>query len=129
MESGKKKIKSEFIRGISGVYKGVSEALKRVFPRKNRILEITLVLLLLILGLALYLTLSKEKEYTYERFEYINKELNEGINAYRLEDFDKAEMLLLNVLENAKVKKIKSKAALYLGNIYHINNKYKNEGC
>ena len=97
MESGKKKIKSEIIRRISGVYKGVSEALKRVFPRKNRILEITLVLLLLILGLALYLTLSKEKEYTYERFEYINKELNEGINAYRLEDFDKAEILLLNV--------------------------------
>lgn len=124
MESGKKKIKSEFIRGISGVYKGISEALKRVFPQKNRILEISLVVFLLILGLALYLTLSKDKEYSYERFEYVNKELNEGINAYRLEDFDKAEMLLLNVLENAKVKKVKSKAALYLGNIYHINNNY-----
>ena len=124
MELGRKKIKSNFFSKVINAIKAFGYALKKIFWYKKRILEISLVFLLLILGMAAFLTLSRDKEETALQFDYINKELNEGINAYRLEDFNKAEILLSKIYESTKRKKVKSRSALYLGNIYYKMNNF-----
>ena len=103
-------MKTLFIR-IVGVLKGF-------FSNKKRVFEAVLSILLIVLGLALYFSLSNT-----EQIDYKIRELNDGINAYRLEQYDKAEILLLKTVEISKQKKIKSLATLYLGNIYYrLNN-------
>lgn len=110
---------------LTTVLRRSKDTIKKIFTSKKRIIEFSLTILLLILGLAVYLTLSDKKgDILHERYDYTNKELNEGTNAYRLENFDKAEILFLKAIESTRRKKVKSLAALYLGNIYYKMNNY-----
>jgi tetratricopeptide (TPR) repeat protein len=93
--------------------------------KKRRFIEVSVAFLLVVLGLALYLTFSNRWEKTVPEPQlYMIQELEEAVNNYRLENFERAEMLLNGVLENAKNRPAKSKAALYLGNIYYKRTQY-----
>jgi len=85
----------------------------------KRLIEVFAALLLIILGLAVYLALSmKQENGTSSVYDYRNKDLYEAFNAYRMEQYDRAEMLFLKAQDTTRKKKIKSVAHLYIGNIY-----------
>lgn len=98
---------------------------KEIFLQRKRVLQYLLTISLLILGLAIYFTLTDEKEKARNgRLDYVNKDLVAGVNLYRLENYERAEVLLKRSLESAKGKKTKSFAALYLGNIRYEKGNY-----
>ncbi|MCK5095669.1 MAG: tetratricopeptide repeat protein, partial [Spirochaetes bacterium] len=107
------------------IFKKLILKFQEVFLKRKRILQYFLTISLLILGLAIYFSLTDEKEKARNgRFDYVNKDLVAGVNLYRLENYERAEVLLKRSLESAKGKKTKSFAALYLGNILYKKGKY-----
>ena len=87
-------------------------------PRK-RLIEILFAGALILLGLALYLTLSREQTGKPPSVvDYRNTQLNEALTAYRMEKFDRAEMLFLKAIDSTRKRREKSIAYLYIGNIY-----------
>lgn len=99
--------------------------MKKLRGEKKRIFEISLAVCVVIFGLALYFTLSTKKKIPpSEEIVYRSASLIEAVNAYRLEELDRAEILFRDSLENAKKKQIKSRAALYLGNISYRRGDY-----
>jgi tetratricopeptide (TPR) repeat protein len=51
--------------------------------------------------------------------------LREGVNQYRLGNHERARLLLMDMLQNAREKRTKSMAALYLGNIAFQSGDYE----
>jgi tetratricopeptide (TPR) repeat protein len=99
--------------------------MKKLLAERKRIIEISLAAIVLTFGLAFYFTLSRKKETpVYEEISFRSASLNEAINAYRLEEFDRAELLFRDSLANDRKKKVKSRAALYLGNISYRRGDY-----
>jgi tetratricopeptide (TPR) repeat protein len=99
--------------------------MKKLLGDRKRILEISFAVLVVVFGLAFYFTLStKKKTPPSEEIVYRSASLIEAINAYRLDELDRAEILFRDSLENARKKKIKSRAALYLGNISYRRRDY-----
>ena len=99
--------------------------MKKLLGERKKILEISLAVCVVVFGLALYFTLSTKKRIpSAEETEYRFASLIEAVNAYRLEELDRAEILFKDALENTRKKKIKSRAALYLGNISYRRGDY-----
>jgi len=117
MEFGKKK------RGRGE--KRFKNTLKQILKKRWRIIEYSLTLLLLIVGFFTYLSFQKRKEAVLPlRPELLDKSFREGVYHYRLENYDRSELLFKSVLEHSRKKKIKSFAALYLGNICFREEEY-----
>jgi tetratricopeptide (TPR) repeat protein len=99
--------------------------LKKLIAERKKIIEVSLAAIVLIFGLAFYFSLSRKKQTpVYEEISYRSDTLIEAINAYRLEELDRAELLFRDSLANDRKKKIKSRAALYLGNIAYRKGDY-----
>jgi len=54
-----------------------------------------------------------------------DRNLRDALNYYRLEEYDRCELLLKHVLDQAGRRRTKSLAALYLGNIYFKKNDFE----
>jgi len=78
---------------------------------------------LLLAGILAYFLIQKNNAPNITlRPEVFDKNLREALNYYRLEEYDRCEMLLQHVLARTGKRRIKSMAALYLGNIYFKKN-------
>ncbi len=98
--------------------------IKKIFSKK-RLIEYFLPLLLLILGLVTYLVLTNRKEKLLPpQIDIRDQAFINAIYQYRLENLDRAEILFTKILEDGKMKKRKSLATLYLGNIYFKRGNY-----
>jgi len=86
--------------------------------RARNVLGYTILAFLIGLSVAAFLMLQHPHEpavpFEYERAE---EGLREGINQYRQGNFERARLLLQNILGNTRENRTASMAALYLGNI------------
>jgi len=115
MESEKKKINIKKLKTWASKY----------FSGKKRLIEYLLTILLLIASTGTYLLLIRHKIPTYKiHYETSHTEFNNAINNYRLENYDKAEVLFTRILDSSKKKKMKNLSAFYLGNIYYFKGNY-----
>jgi tetratricopeptide (TPR) repeat protein len=91
------------------------------FRGRRAFLELSLIIFLLALSFALYLTLARrgEREKGTAAFRSRSR-FEDGLNLYRLEDYERAGFILRGVLDKPHSKKEGSLAALYLGNIAYL---------
>jgi tetratricopeptide (TPR) repeat protein len=91
---------------------------KNLDKRGRSIVGYAIVAFLLGIGITAYFMLQSEggtpKSFNHEIAE---EGLREGINQYRLQNYERARLLLLDMIQNAREKRTASMAALYLGNI------------
>jgi len=96
----------------------------KLFEGKKQFIELALVVFILLLALALYLTLSGNGQKGARVRYKADDELTEGLNHYRLENYERASFILREAEETARTKKVKSLAALYLGNISYKQGRF-----
>lgn len=100
-----------------------------LLSRRKRFIEYALVLVLLVTSVFIYISLAKKRVYeprlSSTSIALSERDLSNGLNQYRLENYERAEILLLKVMESSKRKKIKSTASLYLGNIHFKKANFK----
>jgi tetratricopeptide (TPR) repeat protein len=99
--------------------------LKSFFLKYRKTLLYAAAVLPLVISLITYFAINKKDGFQSDSFDYYNRDLIEGINNYRLENYDRAEMLLKRAAEGSKRKKIDSAAFLYLGNIEYQKGNYR----
>jgi tetratricopeptide (TPR) repeat protein len=99
--------------------------LKLILKSRSHLIELSIVISLMVLGVFAYLMIQNRPGLkTQEEEKLPDRNLQEGLYHYRLDNLDRAEMLFLNVFEHSKRKKIQSLAAVYLGNIYFKKGEY-----
>ncbi len=74
--------------------------------------------------LAYFLVQKSGTSNIFIRPDIFDRTLREALNYYRLEEYDRCELLLKHVLSESGRRRTKSLAALYLGNIYFKNTDY-----
>jgi tetratricopeptide (TPR) repeat protein len=86
--------------------------------RGRNIVGYAIVTFLIGVGITAYFMLQQEEGGVSSFSHDIAQEgLREGVNQYRLGNHERARLLLLDMLQNAREKRTRSMAALYLGNI------------
>jgi len=104
----------------------VGKALRSLLRKRKKIVEYILVVLLLSAGILAYFLVQKSNTSNSAlRPDIFDRNLRDALNYYRLEEYDRCEMLLKHVLDQAGRRRTKSLAALYLGNIYFKKNDFE----
>lgn len=93
--------------------------------KKRRLIEFSLALMLLLLGFVTYLTITNKQRADFPQGASSSDRYTQmGINHYRLENYERAEMLFLKAMETSKSRTTKTLAAVYLGNIFFKKKDY-----
>jgi tetratricopeptide (TPR) repeat protein len=105
-------------------FKNLLTAVKAFYVKYRKILLYTGVVLPLVLSILVYFAISKREGDKSDSIDYFNRDLIEGINHYRLENYERARVLLDRATITSNRKKIDSIAFLYLGNIEYKRSNY-----
>jgi tetratricopeptide (TPR) repeat protein len=96
-----------------------------LFSKRKRFLEYGLPIVLLSAGLITYLLVSGVKEREASSISNLrDRTFSNAMYHYRLENFERAELLFNRVVERSGSRKKKSTALLFLGNIYYQREAY-----
>jgi tetratricopeptide (TPR) repeat protein len=106
-------------------FKDISDAIKQFFKKNRKTLLYISATLPLVISLIAYFAINKKEGFQSESYDYFNRDLIEGINHYRLENYERAEILIKRAAEGANRRKIDSIAFLYLGNIEYQRGNYR----
>jgi len=106
--------------------KRVNSYIKRITSNRRRFREYLLTVILLLISMVTYLFLTKkEAPSSKSNYSISSNVVNDAVNNYRLENFDRAEILFTTILNKSKKKKLKNLSAFYLGNIYFFRDNYR----
>ena len=98
---------------------------KSIGNHKRSVIGYATVVLLIGLGILTYFILQNrgQRVSPYQRG-IEDKKLQEGVNHYKLGEYERSRLLLLNLIDTSDDKRVASTAALYLGNIAFKNGDY-----
>ena len=116
--------KSVMLKKIMETGRWIKEIFRRA--RNRRILEYAVPVILLCAGLITYLIVSRQREGVRSPVsDFRDRTFINALYHYRLENFDRAELLFKRSLESSRSQKKKSSALLFLGNIYYKREAYE----
>lgn len=97
----------------------------RLFSGRKRVYEYGLPIILLCAGLVAYLLISGGKEREFSSLSDLrDRTFITALYQYRLENFERAELLFNRTLQSSRSRKKKSTTMLFLGNIYYRRGEY-----
>ncbi len=103
-------------KAVKAVFNTLRQLAKK---HRRRLVELSLIALLILISMFAYLIVQRrEKASPPGEPAVLDQALQEGVYHYRLDNFDRSEILLSNVFEHSKKKKVRSLASLYLGNLH-----------
>ncbi|HEB33228.1 MAG TPA: tetratricopeptide repeat protein [Spirochaetes bacterium] len=105
-------------------FKNLLTAAKDFYLKHGKILLYTGVVLPLVISILVYFAINKREGFRDDSIDYLNRDLIEGINHYRLENYERARILLKRASVGSNRKKMDSIAFLYLGNIEYKGGNY-----
>jgi tetratricopeptide (TPR) repeat protein len=111
---------------VEGRLKNAGKAFLSLLRKRKRLVEYTLTIILVSAGVLAYFMIQKgSPSGTFVRPDVFDRDLREALNLYRLEEYDRSEILLKHVIARSGRRRTKSLAAFYLGNIRFKNDLYR----
>ena len=105
-------------------FKKLLTVVKVFYLKYRKILLYMVVVLPLVISILVYFAINKREGSERDSIDYFNRDLIEGINHYRLENYERSRTLLERASAASNRKKIDSIAFFYLGNIEYKRGNY-----
>ncbi len=99
---------------------------KKIESKKRLLFQVISILTLFAASLIVYVVISNQNRYPKTTGTGLfSKNLNHAINEYRLENYEKAKIILNNIIDSSKNKSEIAIAFIYLGNIEYKTGNFK----